>query len=198
VIAAAAAAALAPALAACEAGAGAQTSRPYAPTDGGSTVLRDIAIRNMFVLGPRPGQTIPAGHSAGVFLALVNNGAPDQLLAIDAPGTAASVKLPQRTIPLATQQPAFLTGPAPKVILQNLSKPLAGGQWIQMTFYFQNAGLITINVPVVTWAQYYDTFSPPPGPTPAPTRTARATTAPTARATPAATPSRGATASPTP
>ena len=187
-----AAAALGTAAAGCEAGAGAQTSRPYAPTDGASTVLHAISIRNVFVLGPALGQTIPAGGSAGMFLGLVNNGAPDQLRAVSAPGAAAVVRIPRPAVALGTNQPALLTGPVPRVILQGLTRPLKAGQWVPVTFYFQNAGLITINVPVVARASQYLTFSPPPSPTPTTARTGRpapgaARTARTARPAPRAT-----------
>jgi copper(I)-binding protein len=194
VIAVIAAAALAPALAGCYAGNGAQTMQPYDPTDGASTVLHDIAIRNVFVLGPPPGGgAIPAGRSAAMFLGLVNNGAPDQLLYIDAPGTASSVKIPHGAVPLSTNQAVLLTGPAPQVILQRLVRPLSAGQFIPMILYFRDAGTISLNVPVLTRAQYYTTYSPPPSPTPTAPRTARATPgiARAARATPGVTASPG-------
>lgn len=195
-IAAVAAAALVPALAACEAGANAQTSQPFDPTDGASTVLHDISIRNVFVLGPQRGGTIPAGRSAGMFLGLVNNGAPDQLLEISAPGTATSVKIPHGAVPLAMNQPVLLTGPSPQVILQRLSGPLIPGQYIPMILYFQNAGTISLNVPVVTRSQFYTTYSPPPTATPPTTRTAPPKAAAAAHATPA--PDTTPTASPSP
>jgi copper(I)-binding protein len=183
VIAAVAAAALVPVLAACEAGAGAQTSQPYNPTDGAGTVLHDIAIRNVFVLGPPQGRTLPAGQSASMFLGLVNSGAPDHLLDIAAPGAASSVKLPQGSVTLPMNQPVLLTGPVPRVIVRKLTRPIAPGESIPMIFYFQNAGTITINVPVIARSQYYTTFSPPPVATPT-ARPMRPTPGQTASVTP--------------
>lgn len=201
----AAAAALAAALAGCEAGNGAQTSRPYDTTDGASTVLHDIAIRNVFVLGPPPGGTLPAGQPASMFLGLVNSGAPDRLLDIAALGTATSVKLPHGPVALPMNQRVLLTGPAPQVILQRLTRPLTGGQYIPMIFYFQNAGTITLNVPVLARSAFYTTYSPPPSPAPTLRRTGRPTPGGTIRATPGAIRSPGAgsrtatpSASPTP
>lgn len=179
-----AAAALAPALAACEAGAGAQTSSPYDPTDGASTVLHNIAIRNAFVLGPPAGQTLPAGQSAGMFIGLVNNGAPDTLLDISAPGIASSVKLPRSSVVLPMGRPVLLTGPVPRVIVK-LSRPLRAGQFIPVMLYFQNAGAVPLNVPVVSRSSFYTTFSPPPGPSP--TRTLRPAPGSTARVNPGGT-----------
>ena len=118
-------AALVPVLAGCEAGANAPTQQWHQPTDGAATVHNDIAIRNVFVLGAPIGTQLAAGHSAGLFLALINEGSPDRLLSITAPGTAKSVTLPGGTVRLGSQQSVLLTGPAPKVILQDLTRPLS-------------------------------------------------------------------------
>ena len=106
-------AALIPALAGCEAGNNAPTQEWHQPTDGIGTVHNDISIRNVFVLGAAIGSTIKVGGSAGVFLALINNGSPDRLVKISAPGTAKSVTLPGGSVRLASQQAVLLTGPAP-------------------------------------------------------------------------------------
>ena len=57
-------AALIPALAGCEAGNNAPTQEWHNPTDGAGTVLDNISIRNVFVLGAPIGTTVRAGHSA--------------------------------------------------------------------------------------------------------------------------------------
>jgi hypothetical protein len=170
-------AALIPALAGCEAGNNAPTQEWHQPTDGAGTVHDNIAIRNVFVLGAPIGATVPAGQSAGVFLALVNDGSPDKLLGITARwpgpggGPAGSVTLPGGAVSLASQQAVLLTGPQPKVILQDLTRPLVGGSSIVLVMTFQNAASLTLQVPVVPRAQYYATYSPPPTPTPTPTAT---------------------------
>jgi copper(I)-binding protein len=191
-------AALIPALAGCEAGTNAPTQQWHQPTDGAGTEFNTIAIRNVFVLGAPIGQAIRVGQSAGVFLAMVNNGSPDRLVSITAPGTAKSVKLPGGTVSLGSQKAVFLTGPAPKVVLEDLSRPLSGGTTVKLVLTFQNAASVTLVVPVMPRAQYYSTFSPPPTPTPTPspsltTRRHHGAT-PTATPTPSATP----TASPSP
>jgi len=191
-------AALIPALAGCEAGTNAPTQQWHQPTDGAGTEFNNIAIRNVFVLGAPIGQAIRVGQSAGVFLAMVNNGSPDRLVSITAPGTAKSVKLPGGTVSLGSQKAVFLTGPAPKVVLEDLSRPLSGGTTVKLVLTFQNAASVTLVVPVMPRAQYYSTFSPPPTPTPTPspsltTRRHHGAT-PTATPTPSATP----TASPSP
>lgn len=165
-------AALIPVLAGCEAGNNAPTQEWHQPTDGAGIVHDNIAIRNVFVLGAPIGSAVPAGQSAGVFLALINNGSPDKLLRITAPGTAASVSLPGGAVGLASQQAVLLTGPAPKVILEHLLRPLNGGGSVRLVMNFQNAASVTLTVPVMPQAQYYSTFSAPPTPTPTPTPTA--------------------------
>ena len=180
-------AALIPVLAGCEAGNNPPTSQWHQPTDGAGIVHDNIAIRNVFVLGAPIGATVPAGQSAGLFLALINDGSPDKLVSITAPGTAASVALPGGVVSLASQQAVLLTGPEPQVILQDLTRPLIGGSSVLLVLNFQNAASVTLQVPVVPQANYYTTYSPPPTPTPTPMatpgkhakHTAKPTTSPT-------------------
>ena len=180
-------AALIPALAGCEASSNAPTQEWHQPTDGTGVVLNDISIRNVFVLGAPIGSTIGVGSSAGVFLALINNGSPDKLVSISAPGTARSVTLPGDGVSLASQQSVLLTGPAPKVVLESLTRPLTGGSTVRLVLRFQNSASVSITVPVMPQAQYYSTFSPP-SPTPSPTPTTKAKHK-SATATPSASPS---------
>jgi hypothetical protein len=189
---AAAIAALIPALAGCEAGANAPTQEWHAPTNGAATVVHGIDIRNVFVLGASPSSSLAAGQSAGLFLALYNNGSPDRLLSISAPGTATSVRLPGGTVSLASGKEILLSGPQPKVILTGLTRGLPGGSFISVVMNFQNAGRVTLSVPVLPRAQYYSTFSPAPSPTPKATPTGKATARPGATSTP------GPSATPTP
>ncbi|MGA8460534.1 MAG: hypothetical protein WB800_34415 [Streptosporangiaceae bacterium] len=180
-------AALIPALAGCEAGNNAPTQEWHQPTDGFGTVHHDIAIRNVFVLGAAIGSTIKAGGSAGVFLALINNGSADKLVKISAPGTAKSVTLPGGSVSLPSQKAVLLTGPAPKVVLEGLIRPLTGGSSVRLVLTFQNASSVPMTVPVMPRAQYYSTFSPP-SPTPSATPTTKGKHK-SATATPSASPS---------
>jgi copper(I)-binding protein len=171
-------AALVPVLAGCEAGNNAPTQEWHQPTDGTGIVHDDIAIRNVFVLGAPIGSKIGVGHSAGVFLALINSGSADKLVKVTAPGTARSVTIPGGGVSLASQQAVFLTGPAPKVILESLTRPLTGGSSVRLVLTFKNAATVSLTVPVMPRAQYYSTFSPAPTPTPAKSKAA-ATPSPT-------------------
>ena len=185
-------AALIAALAGCEAGTNAPTQEWHQPTDGAGAVFNNIAIRNAFVLGAPVGQAIRTGQSAGLFLALVNTGSPDRLVSITAPGTARRVSLPGGAVGLASQKAVFLTGPTPKVVLQDLIRPLSGGSTVRLVLTFQNAASVALVVPVMPKAQYYSTFSPPPSPTPSPTVSKHHGATPT----PGASPSPSATATP--
>ena len=174
-----AAAGLIPAIAGCEAGANAPTQQWHQPTPGASAVVNNsLRINNMFVLGPAPGFSLPRGASAGVFLALSNDGVPDRLLSITAPFAAASVRVPIGGISLGHKQSLFFTGPSPRVLLVRLTRILNGGQYVRVNMNFQNAGHVSLLVPVMPRAAWYGTFSPAPvilhpnipvSPTPSPT-----------------------------
>jgi copper(I)-binding protein len=157
-----AAAALIPVLAGCEAGNNAPTLAFHYPTDSAGITVGNLAIRNAFVLGAPIGRNLAAGQSASLFLSLLDtkNGAPDKLISITAPGTAASVTLPG-TVPVAFGRPVFLSGPRPQVVLTNLTKTLASGSNIKIVLTFQKAGPIMLLVPVFARAAHFVTYAPP-------------------------------------
>jgi copper(I)-binding protein len=162
-----AAAALIPAIAGCEAGLNAPTQEWHQPTPGASAIVDNtMRINNMFVLGPVPGLKIPVGDSAGVFFALNNGGPFDRLISITAPGSATSVHVPVGGITIGRDQSLLFTGPAPRVLLQGLTRTLHGGQYVRMNLNFQNAGHVTMLVPVMPRAAFYVTYSPAPRPVP--------------------------------
>jgi copper(I)-binding protein len=179
-------AALAPVLAGCEAGNNAPTQNWHQSTDGTDKRVGKITINNAFVLGAPIGSTVAAGRSAGLFFALSNAGRADKLIKVSAPGTAKSVLLSGGAVNVASQQSVLLTGPAPKVVLEDLTKALVGGSTVRLVMTFQNAASVSLSVPVMPSAQYYSTFSAPPSPSPSP---AKATPTPTPSASPSASPS---------
>ena len=167
------AAGLALAIAGCEAGGAAPTQHWHSPTAGASTIVDNaIRINNVFVLGAPPAASLPAGGSAGLFLALANSGSPDRLLAVSAPGTALAVQLPAGGVGIATNQSVLLTGPSPRVVLRGLLHRVRGGQVVHLVLHFLRAGAVSMLVPVMPRAQFFSTFSPapvPPRPTPSAT-----------------------------
>jgi hypothetical protein len=177
----AAAVALGPIIAGCEAGTNAPVLQWHPPTDGTfHQVGKNLTISNAFVLGPPIGHVLRTGQSTGFYLGLVNTGTPDRLLAVKAPGIAQRVVLPGRGIPLHYQSRVLLTGPVPTIVLQNLLKPLRGGSVITLYLDFARAGSTMLSVPVMPMASNYTTFSPPPSPSPSPSATGkRGTVTPT-------------------
>ena len=158
-----AATALIPVIAGCEAGNNAPTQEWHQPTAGASAVVSNtMRINNVFVLGPTPGFVLPAGASAGMFLGLHNNGAPDRLVSISAPGSAARIQVPIGGINVGHQQSLLLTGPQPRVLLRGLTRSLHGGQYVRVNMDFQSAGHVTLLVPVMPRAAFYATYSPAP------------------------------------
>lgn len=178
---------LVPAVAGCEAGINAPTQQWHQPTSGASTELGNIAIRNVFVLGPDPASSLPVGASAGLFLALANRGtSTDRLISISAAHAATSVTMPRGGIAVTGNRLVLLQGPAPEIVLHNLTRSLRGGQDVPVTLTFQNAGSTTLQVPVMPRAAYFATYLPPasPTPTPSPTGPGRHNATPTASPAP--------------
>jgi len=160
----AAAAALAPLIAGCEAGTNAPSLHWHQPTNGTfATVTNNITISNAYVLGAPIGKALGAGENAGLFLTLVNAGTPaDRLVGISTP-VARSVLLPSGGVTLSAGHRVLMAGPQPTLVLQSLTKPLVGGTVITITLTFAKAQATTIDVPVVPWATFYTTISPAPG-----------------------------------
>jgi copper(I)-binding protein len=190
-----AAVALIPVLAGCEAGGDAPILNWHPPTSGASATIiaggGQIAIRNAFILGGVPNFTLPAGSSASMFVGLVNTGPRDRLIRVSAPGAATSVTLPTGGVLLKRDSSALLTGPAPELVLSDLTQSLTSGTYVRVLFTFQKAGTISLTLPVIQRADSFATFSPAPRPTPSVSATgkrqpgqASATPTPTVTATP--------------
>jgi hypothetical protein len=203
-----AAALLIPVVAGCEAGNDAPTQEFHYPTDtagfppdtAGSAAMGNLAIRNVFILGAPIGQELHKGQSASLFLAMINDGAPDKLISVTAPGNASAVSLPAGGVPVLYGRPVYLTGPKPQLVLVGLTRNIASGSSVRLNLTFQKAGTFTLLVPVVPHAVHYKTYAPPqPGQTTsvAPALSASPSTTPTPAVTPkshgSATPSPSAT-----
>jgi copper(I)-binding protein len=108
--------AIAPLVAACGAGMHPQTALPSQLTEGVNAEAGEVNVRNLFVLGPQPGQRLLAHGDAPVYMAIVNTGStPDRLVAVDAPGLAGAAQLATGAINLpptalvTTNQPVTST-----------------------------------------------------------------------------------------
>jgi copper(I)-binding protein len=191
-----------PAVTGCEAGLNAPTLafHPAAAGNGATSSNGNVVISNAFILGPALGQQLQAGSDAGLFVS-ISSASGDQLTGVSAQG-AASVKIDGGSVNVPANGAANLTGPAPHLVLTDLSAPLSGGQTINVTFTFAGAGPVTLAVPVQPHAYDYTTYQPPvAAPSPSPSSTASLaskTHKKKKKAAATATATASATASPTP
>ena len=165
-----------PAVSACGAGDDPQTARPTQLTEGVNVSTKNgVVVRNLFVLGPPPGQQINPGSAATLYAVVVNDstdGQPDRLVEISAPGVAQAARIQgggidlpyQRLVRLGVASAAGIT--TPLIILQGLATPLSGGESINVTLRFEKAGALQVAVPVVPRDGYYTTYAPAPVTTP--------------------------------
>ncbi|HEX9066562.1 MAG TPA: hypothetical protein VF843_15750, partial [Streptosporangiaceae bacterium] len=165
----AAAAALVPLVAGCEAGNNAPTLQWHQPTDGTHKTVGALTISNAFVLGAPVGQVLHSGQNAGLFLGLTNIGSgSDRLVAVHAPGIAGKVQLPPGGVRLASSGQVLLTGPQPRIVLTDLTHPLTGGSVITIYLKFAKAGTTRLEVPVMPATSFYATYSAAPSSSPSP------------------------------
>jgi copper(I)-binding protein len=186
--------AITPAVSACGANAEPQTAAPTQLTEGVNiSTTSGVAVRNLFVLGPAPGQKLTPGSAVTVYGSVVNNstdGRPDRLVAITAPGVAQTGQIQGGGIDLPYQQLVRLGVPSPDglttplLTLQGLTTPLSGGQPVKLTLQFQRGGTLAATVPVVARQGSYATYAPAPAPTPSATTTPSPSATPSGSATP--------------
>lgn len=159
--------AVAPALAACGAGFDNNLGQPYTPTEAAEASQNGITVAQAFVLGPESGQTLPAGSAAPLYLTMVNgNDTADQLTGIETDPQAASSAKTTSPISLPPQTLVKSANPDPQILLEGIRNPLRGGESMKLTLKFQNAGAITMNVPVITRSREFATLPPAPSATP--------------------------------
>jgi len=160
----AAVAALTPVAAGCAAGADAQTNKPYSATEGTDAAVSSMKLRSTLILGPKPGQRLNPGDMAPMYLTLANDGtAADRLENVATDGTFGGRKITGGGIDIAPGQ-AVRVAQKPAITLGKLSKPLAGGESVRVTFTFARAGSVAVNVPVVVQDRYFATYAPIPSP----------------------------------
>lgn len=146
---------------------------------GSNTQVGSMLVRNAFVLGPSPDAVIPEGGKAAVYLTLYNQasvdqpgepasaGATDRLIGASAGETARSVRISGGSIAAPPSQRVNVTLGSERMVLRGLTRPLSGGESIELTLRFQRAGNVTFSVPVLPRTEPYATLSPfPDGPPP--------------------------------
>ncbi|WP_103560744.1 hypothetical protein [Actinomadura rubteroloni] len=210
--------AIAPVISGCGAGQVPQTVEPTQLTEGVNVSLPKngtrIDVRNMFLLGPKPGERLDPGARVPLYASIINQaGTQDRLVSVTAEkfgpakitgsaitlppragdgrgsltnllGTAQTAAEPSATAtpgkkPKKTDSPAAETtatasadagaatpsAPAaagarqPLVVLTGLQSPLLGGENLRLTLSFQNAGQVTVVVPVVAQQNEYASYT---------------------------------------
>lgn len=135
---------------------------PVSVADGAYGQANGVLLRNVFVLGPTPGQTIPQDGSVAVFAGIVNNGdRPDRLVRVAAPGFAGKATVTGGGLDVPVHR-LVGTGPEPPVTLTKLAAPLRGSPTVRLTLTFRDAGPVTLSVPVMSNQGAFTTFSPTP------------------------------------
>ncbi|GAA3121806.1 hypothetical protein GCM10010466_10920 [Planomonospora alba] len=172
--------AAATALTGCGAGHDAITNQHYAPTEATSVKVNGLDISQAFFLGPDSGGTLPAGASTPLYLYVVNGtGQADQLvgLGVDPAVGTAKVTAPV-PLPAGGAQAAVVGRPTPTIMIEQLKKPLRGGEELEVQLQFEKAGVVSLRVPVITRSREFATLPPAQGasaaPTPTPTPSATA------------------------
>ncbi|MEV0622598.1 copper chaperone PCu(A)C [Nonomuraea sp. NPDC050404] len=170
----------APVLTGCGAGFDATTNKPYAPNEAqvlienGKYGKSGIHIPQAFILGPDSGAQLAWRGSAPIYLNILNTaGAPDTLQAVSA-GNMGTVKV-TAPIQLPSNQLVNTGKPTPQIMLEAIPKSLRGGESIKLDLQFAKAGVVSMDVPVVTRSREFKDYppapnaTPPPSPTPTPT-----------------------------
>ncbi|QKG22619.1 hypothetical protein ACTIVE_4260 [Actinomadura verrucosospora] len=120
--------AIAPVISGCGAGEEPQTSAPTQLTEGvnasvpsNKPAAAQIDIRNLFVLGPKPGQTLAQGGAAPLYATIINQveGRPDKLVSVSSPAFS-QVKLQGGGVVIPAAAPSGAGG-AVKLIGQTVA-----------------------------------------------------------------------------
>ncbi len=108
-------------------------------------------------------QPVPPPKTATPLPSRTPAGAPKRLPKGKATPTP-STTLPVAPSPTQTAPPAQ---PSSRIVLSGLVKQLMGGETVRLTLHFQQAGVISLDVPIVPRAGSYATYAPAAVPPPA-------------------------------
>lgn len=156
------------ALTGCSAGQQAETSQQVANIEGANAEAKNMAVRDAKLAFPEKGAVYPKGSSAPVDVVLINE-APtsDRLLEVSSPYAASARVSGDTTIPGRTrlysdgeaagstepssaqqQQGGPVTKPQVNITLTGLTQDIRPGTVIPVTFTFERAGEVTVQVPI--------------------------------------------------
>lgn len=144
----------------CAAGGAAE---PTARSDGDNATVNGVQLRNIFILGPPPGQAARSGGAVPLYMWVLNeSGHPDRLVSAAAVGTARSLRIPGGAIDLPVGELVHPQSRAQRLVLRGLLHPLRAGEAVRVTFEFERAGAIDVTVPVMPYANFYTTYPAAP------------------------------------
>jgi copper(I)-binding protein len=145
------------ALAGCSAGQVTETDTQVAAVNGASGDVKDVAVRDATFTFPSDASFYPAGASAPMELMLANRGPDDRLVSVSSPYAASATVSGETTLPTDSALHALggndELNPGPsartvKITLQGLKQQLGAGVTIPVTFTFEKAGQLTVQVPL--------------------------------------------------
>jgi copper(I)-binding protein len=149
-------------LSACSAGQVTQTAAQERDKVGAQAQVGDISLRQVELLHPRSG-SFDQGDDAGLQVAIVNGGTEaDTLVGVDGdgfgsaeiegPGTGTGSSTGSRgsEIEIPAGASIFVGDDDYTVTLTDLDDSLTTGQYLEVTFTFENAGDVTVPVTVAT------------------------------------------------
>jgi copper(I)-binding protein len=151
-------------LSACSAGQVTQTATQERDKTGAQAQVGDISLRQAQLLHPRGG-SYQRGDDADVEVAIVNGGTEaDTLVGVDGEGFGSAEIQSSATgtgtstasggsaqgIEIPAGSSVFVGGDEFNVTLTDLDEDLNTGQYIEVTFRFENAGEVTVPLTVAT------------------------------------------------
>jgi copper(I)-binding protein len=174
-------------LTACAAGYQAETSRERTTLTSVSAAKGNLTLRNIFFVGPAS-----SGENMPLYLAIFNGGtSTDTLMSISSSSFSSGFVPSNKTIQ-ASGQKYYNEGDGDVPQLIGAKSQVRVGQTVNVTLNFQQAGELTIAVPVE--AATNGLPGPSPTPTPSPTESASPSASPSAETS--ASPSVATSASP--
>lgn len=157
------------ALTACSAGQVTQTGTQQRDRVGAMAEVGDLTLRAVAVNSPEDGGAYEAGDDATVRMAVVNGAnEADTLTDVTGEGFDEAVITPAgETASDSTAGSAELEIPArsstfvgaeggPEITLSGLDEALTTGQRVELVLTFENAGEVTVDVPVATPAEFIE------------------------------------------
>jgi len=135
-------------LSACAAGQISQTADQVSAIDGGNGRVGQIGVLNALLTNPK-GNEYAKGSSAPLRLWLSNEGVKDDTLTRITTPAAASVKISGKAA-VPGQSLKDFSGESTQFTLEGLTDTITHGESVPITFQFERAGTVTINVPIET------------------------------------------------